>query len=163
MNYHNITKDDMLNGDGLRVVLWVSGCKQNCKDCQNPQTHDFKSGILFDQQAEDELFEACKPDYISGLTLSGGHPLEFENIFECERICKKFKELFPHKTIWVYTGYIFEALTHYSILKYVDVLVDGRFITQLKDNNAHWVGSTNQRVIDVQKSLIEGKVVLHES
>lgn len=161
MNYHNISKNNMLNGDGLRVVLWVSGCSQNCKGCQNPQTHDKNSGILFDDEAEKELFEALKPKYVSGLTLSGGHPLEQYNLPQCTRLAIKFKELYPSKTLWVYTGFKWEDVKNYDIMKYVDVLCDGRFIEALKDNNAHWVGSTNQRVIDVQRSLKEEKVILH--
>lgn len=162
MNYHDITKADMLNGAGLRVVLWVSGCEQNCKGCQNPQTHDRNSGIEFDEEAEKELFEALKPDYISGLTLSGGHPLEQYNLPQCTRLARKFKELFPNKTLWLYTGYLWEQVKDLELMKYIDVLCDGRFVEELKDVNAHWVGSTNQRVIDVQKSLKTNEVVLYE-
>ena len=162
MNYHNITKDDMLNGDGLRVVLWVAGCEQDCFNCQNPQTHPQDSGILFDEQAQQELFEALKPNYISGLTLSGGHPLEEYNLDECTRIAKEFKQSFPNKTLWVYTGFVWNQVKDFEIMKYIDVLCDGRFVESLKDNNAHWVGSINQRVINVQESLKKGEIVLHE-
>lgn len=153
----------MLNGDGLRVVLWVSGCNRRCEDCQNPQTHDRYSGIPFDEAAEKELFDALKPDYISGLTLSGGHPLEWYNIAECERICKKFKLMFPKKTIWLYTGLKWNVVKYYKIMKYIDVVVDGPFLPKYKDNNYPWAGSTNQKVIDVQKSLKSKEVVLHEN
>lgn len=161
MNYHNITKDDMLNGDGLRVVLWVSGCSLNCKNCQNPQTHSKDSGILFDKEAEDELFEALSKPWISGLTLSGGHPLEQYNQETLLNLCIKMKQLLPTKTIWLYTGLLWENIKHLEIIKFIDVLCDGPFVEALKDTRAHWVGSTNQRVIDVQESLRLDEVVLH--
>lgn len=160
MNYHDITKCDMLNGSGLRTVLWVSGCEQHCPNCQNPQTHPKDSGILFDETAEEELFQSLEPDYVSGLTITGGHPLEEYNYSEVLRLSKKFKQLFPHKTLWVYTGYKWEDIKELEIMKYVDVLCDGKYIEQLKDNNLHWVGSSNQRVIDVKKSLEIGRIVL---
>lgn len=162
MNYHNITKEDMLNGSGLRVVLWVSGCQQHCPNCHNPQTHDRYSGIEFDEEAEKELFEALKPDYISGLTLSGGHPLEQYNLPQCTRLAIKFKELFPKKNLWVYTGFKWEDVKNYEIMKYIDVLCDGEFKQELANNtsNCKWVGSTNQRVIDVPKTLKYGKIIL---
>ena len=106
MNYHDITKADMLNGSGLRVVLWVAGCSHHCKGCQNPQTWDENSGILFDKQAENELFKALKPEYISGLTFSGGDPLYSNNRYEITRLAKKFREIYhDKKNIWLYTGY----------------------------------------------------------
>lgn len=165
MNYHNITKDDMLNGDGLRIVLWVSGCEMRCIGCHNPETHDPYSGIPFDAQAEDELFEALSKDYISGVTFSGGHPLMECNRPEVYRLIKKYKELYPNKTIWMYTGYTWEEIQEIpdakAIVDQVDVLVDGKFVLYLKDNNLEWKGSSNQRVIDVKKSLDKGKVVLY--
>lgn len=170
MNYHNITKDDMLNGDGLRVVLWVSGCTLKCPNCQNPQTHPFDSGILFDDEAEKELFEALDKPWIKGITFSGGHPLESQNVFKVKELIIKIRSKFPDKDIWLYTGYRWEMLQLFSpvafeVVKLCDVLCDGPFIEELKDNtsNCKWVGSQNQRVIDVQKSLEVGKVVLHES
>lgn len=152
----------MLNGSGLRTVLWVSGCSMHCYNCQNPQTHDPNSGIPFDKEAEKELFDACKPSYIAGLTLLGGDPLEWCNIEECTRIAKRFKELFPNKTLWLYTGRKWIVIKRYEIMQYVDVCVDGPFIDELKDVNYHWAGSTNQKVIDVQKSLKSKEVVLYE-
>lgn len=163
MNYHNITKDDMLNGDGLRVVLWVSGCSLKCPNCQNPQTHDKNSGILFDDDAEKELFEALDKDYIAGLTISGGHPLEDYNYPTVLWLAFKFKQKFPNKTLWIYTGYKWEDVKHLEIMKYVDVLVDGKFIQKLADVNYHWAGSTNQRIIDVPKTLKSGKIILWKS
>lgn len=162
MNYHNITKDDMLNGDGLRVVLWVAGCTHQCPECQNPITWDLAGGLPFDEDAENELFEALKPDYVSGVTFSGGDPLHPFNQGEITRLAKKFKELEPKKTAWLYTGFSWENIKDLDIMKYIDVLVDGEFMADLKDNNLHWKGSTNQRVIDVQKSLERDEIVLHE-
>lgn len=161
MNYHNITKDDMLNGDGLRVVLWVAGCTHHCPECQNPITWDLAGGLPFDQKAEDELFEALKPEYVSGITFSGGDPLHPFNQSEVTRLAKKFKELEPNKTAWLYTGFSWENIKDLEVVKYLDVLIDGEFIADEKDNNLHWVGSANQRVIDVQKSLERKKVILH--
>ena len=161
VNFHDITKADMLNGSGLRTVLWVSGCEQHCPNCQNPQTHPKDSGIPFDKEAEEELFESLKPDYIAGLTVTGGHPLEEYNYSEVLRLCKKCKQLFPNKTIWVYTGYTWEHIKDLTIMKYIDVLVDGRFLEELADVNYPYAGSTNQKVIDVQKSLETGRAILY--
>ena len=169
MNYHNILHDDMRNGEGLRVVLFVSGCSHRCDECQNPQTWDCKSGIEFDGTAFDEIFNALGKSYISGLTLSGGDPLYESNLGNVLNICSSAKKLHPDKTIWLYTGYTFEELmnnnvyeneTRRLILKYCDVLVDGRYEKELLDVNYPWAGSTNQRVIATQESLAKGEVVL---
>ena len=173
MNYHNITYPDMNNGDGLRVVLWLSGCSHHCKGCQNPQTWDTNSGIKFDDNAFSELFDESEKDYISGLTLTGGDPMFENNLNQVYNICSLAKRILPQKTIWIYTGYTWEELNsvygdnvykndeRQLILKYCDVLVDGQFKEELKDITLPWRGSSNQRVIDVQKSLKEGKVILH--
>ena len=161
MRYHNITKDDMLNGDGLRVVLWVSGCSHCCKDCQNPITWDPESGLAFDEAAKEEIFEQLGKSYISGITFSGGDPLYFQNESEVTAFAKEIREKYPAKTIWLYTGYLWEELQGKEILRYLDVLVDGRFVAEKKDIALKWKGSSNQRVIDVQRSLEEGNVVLH--
>ena len=161
MNYHNITKDDMLNGDGLRVVLWVSGCNHQCEDCQNPVTWDLTGGLPFDEKAEDELFEALNKPYISGITFSGGDPLHQFNRQETFRLMKKVKELMPEKTVWVYTGFLWDDFKDVEEMKYVDVFCDGRFVKALKDDNLQWIGSSNQRIIDVQETLKLGKIVLH--
>lgn len=161
MNYHNITKDDMKNGDGLRVVLWVSGCNHHCKGCHNPQTWDTESGIHFDENAKQELFEELDKDYISGITFSGGDPL-----MPCNRECvgsliQEITTKYPTKTIWLYTGYLYEEIKDLPYIKNIDVLVDGEFKLDLKDNNAHWVGSTNQRVINVKKTIANNTICLH--
>lgn len=162
MNYHHISKDDMLNGEGLRVVLWVAGCEHHCKNCQNPETHDPKSGIPFDDDAEHELLASIVKDHIDGLTLSGGDPLFPLNRHEITTLCEGFKKLFPHKTIWLYTGYTWEQIKDLEVMQYIDVLVDGRYVEELADIKYEWAGSTNQRIIDVQKSLELNEVVLHK-
>ena len=161
MRYHNITKDDMLNGDGLRVVLWVAGCSHCCRECQNPQTWDPNGGIPFDQAAMEELFEQLGKTYISGVSFSGGDPLHKNNITEITRLAKEIREKFPDKTIWLYTGSSWESIQKEEIVRYLDVCVDGEFIVEQKDTSLKWKGSANQRVIDVKKTLVAGKVVLH--
>lgn len=179
INYHNVTTDDMLNGTGLRVVLWVSGCENHCKCCQNPQTWNVDSGILFTQDIFEELCHELSKDYISGITFSGGDPLHPNNVHSVLNLCKTIKEKFPTKTIWLYTGYTFEQIYYVpgyfmtqdvdpirdwrnDVLQYVDVLVDGKFMEELSDINYPWAGSTNQRVIDVQKTLANSEIVLYE-
>lgn len=163
MQYHNITKDDMLNGDGLRVVLWVAGCSHGCKECHNPVTWDPNGGIPFDEAAKEEVFEQLEKDYISGITYSGGDPL-FAGNRECiAALAKEIRERFPDKTQWLYTGYEWEEIRDLPVIPYLDVLVDGRFEISQKDTQLHWKGSANQKVIDVQASLKQGQIVLHES
>ena len=173
MNYHNITYPDMNNGDGLRVVLWLSGCSHHCKGCQNPQTWDGNSGIPYDDAADDEIFKELEKDYISGLTLTGGDPMFEDNLYIVYDLCVHTKTLYPNKTIWIYTGYTWEELQsvygantyrndeRQLILKYCDVLVDGRYEEDKRDVTLKWRGSTNQRVLDVQESLKQNKVVLY--
>ena len=153
MRYHNITKDDMLNGDGLLVVLWVAGCSHCCKECHNPFTWDPDGGLPFDEKAKQEIFEQLDKPYISGITFSGGDPLHAANRMEVRNLMAEIKEKYPGKTIWLYTGDSWENIYHYSLMKYVDVLVDGEFQAERKDVKLLWKGSSNQRVIDVQKSL----------
>lgn len=172
MNYHDITTCDMLNGDGLRVVLWVSGCEIHCKNCQNPITWDCNGGLPFTEETKKELFSYLEKDYIHGITFSGGHPLHKNNVEVINRLICEIKKIYPDKDIWVYTGYTFEDIMtewffgdfisdldlitrsdKYNIILNSDVLVDGMYIEELKDNNAHWVGSTNQRVIDIPKTF----------
>lgn len=156
MNYHNITCPDMNNGDGLRVVLWLSGCSHHCKNCQNSQTWDPNSGILFDLEAENELFNDLFLDYISGITFSGGDPLYPTNRSEVLRLCKKIRKIFgDSKTIWLYTGYSYENIVSNTemnnIINLIDVLVDGEYIEEFRNIDLPWVGSSNQRVIKVNK------------
>ena len=162
MRYHNITKDDMLNGDGLRVVLWVSGCSHCCKECQNPVTWDPNSGILFDESAKQEIFEQLEKAYISGITFSGGDPLYVQNISEVTKLAKEIKEKYPSKTIWLYTGFCWDEIKTLDVVKYCDVIVDGPFVQEEFDGKLHWKGSKNQRVIDVQETLRRKEIVLCE-
>lgn len=181
MNYHNISYPDMNNGDGLRVVLWLSGCSHHCYNCQNPQTWDIYSGILFDESAKEELFRELDKDYISGLTLSGGDPLNNANISDVLDLVKEIRLSFPNKTIWLYTGYTWEDIIYSrmphipkqkakdflnwnqrkEIVSKCDILVDGRYVDSKRDVSLKWRGSSNQRVIDIKKSLQENKVVLY--
>lgn len=160
----------MLNGDGLRVVLWLSGCNHNCYKCQNPQTHNPNSGILFDEKAEEELFRELSKDYISGLTLTGGDPLHENNLDGVLNLVNRFRLLMPEKTIWLYTGYTWEEIYNcmsFNIMKRrqiiynCDVLVDGRYIDSQRDISLKWRGSLNQRVINVKESLKQNKIILY--
>ena len=157
MKYHNITKDDMKNGDGLRVVLWVAGCSHHCKNCHNPVTWDPEGGLVFDEAAKKEIFEQLSKDYISGITFSGGDPLHLANRAGVRTLIEEIKASYPSKTIWLYTGDSWEEICQdaerMDILKYVDVCVDGEFCTEEKDVKLLWKGSKNQRVIDVQETL----------
>ncbi|MDE7230121.1 MAG: anaerobic ribonucleoside-triphosphate reductase activating protein [Oscillospiraceae bacterium] len=162
MRYHNITTDDMLNGDGLRTVLWVAGCTHRCRGCHNPITWDIDGGIPFDEAAEIELFQKLRPDHISGLTFSGGDPLHPNNRSEVTRLCRRFREEFPEKDVWLYTGFTYEEISDLEIVPLVDVIVDGRFIIEQFDAKLHWKGSANQRVIDVKETLRLGKIVLFD-
>lgn len=179
MNYHNLTYPDMLNGDGLRVVLWLSACSHHCYNCQNAQTWEPNSGVLFDVDVKRELFNELEKDYISGLTLTGGDPLHENNLEEVLALIEEIRVLFPDKTIWLYTGYTWEELfnTLYNkdficttttdrddiyrqqIIRNVDVLVDGRYIDSQRDITLKWRGSKNQRVIDIKKTLEKGNIV----
>lgn len=169
----------MNNGDGLRVVLWLSGCSHHCYNCQNPQTWNPDSGIPFDESARQEIFKELSKDYISGITFSGGDPLHENNLNEVLKIVKEIRISFPEKTIWLYTGYNFDLLkseynkyklyaanptihpVRWEIISNVDVLVDGEYIDEQKDLTLKWRGSKNQRVIDIKKSLTQNKVVLY--
>lgn len=170
----------MNNGDGLRVVLWLSGCSHHCYNCQNPQTWNPNNGIPFDEDAKQEIFEELSKNYISGITLSGGDPLYQENVSQVLPLIKEIKEKFPDKTIWLYTGYTYEQIMwpvitrdfnperdkliseKIKILQLCDVLVDGEYIDEQRDITLKWKGSANQRVIDVQKSIKDKKVQLYE-
>ena len=153
MNYLSITHVDQLNGDGNRVVLWVSGCSHHCKNCQNSYSWDPKIGKAFDDEAKQEIFNDLKEEWCAGLTFSGGDPL-----FEANRefvilFAKEVKEKFPTKNIWLYSGYTYDEIskdeTMAPILKYIDVLCDGEYVDELKDIDRHWVGSSNQNVIAI--------------
>lgn len=165
MNYIKITKNDIANGIGVRTVLWVSGCTMHCKECHNQSTWDFSTGQPFINDTMNELLNSLIPDYVAGLTLSGGHPLEKQNQQQIANIVKTVKAKYPTKTIWLYTGYLYENILKMpfvvrNILPYIDILVDGKYDCTKRDITLAWCGSSNQRVIDVQKSLKENKVIL---
>lgn len=164
MYYHDIKHCDMLNGEGIRVSLWVSGCCIHCKGCHNPQTWSFCGGTPFNIVAKNEIFHWLEQPYISGITLTGGNPLD--SAVEILELCREIKQKFPDKDIWLYSGYTFEEIREkeiwMEILGYIDVLVDGRYIEEKRDISLHWVGSSNQRVIDVKETLKQNKVILHE-
>ncbi len=162
MRYHNITKDDMLNGYGMRVVLWVAGCNHHCPGCHNPITHDINGGILFDESAKEELFRELEKDYIDGITFSGGDPLHPLNQDEIGVLIAEINAKFPTKTKWLYTGYKFEDISSLSFIPLLDVICDGRFEKDKFDPQLHWVGSSNQRVIDVKKTIAERRIILFE-
>lgn len=153
MRYHDITKDDMNNGDGLRVVLWVAGCSHCCEGCQNPLTWDPDGGLEFDASAKVEIFDQLDKSYISGITFSGGDPLHMANKEGILNLAKEIKEKYPKKTMWLYTGYDWSEIYQEELMDYLDVVIDGEFIVAQKDNNLMWKGSKNQRVIDVKATL----------
>lgn len=157
-----ITENDIANGIGVRVVLWVAGCSHACRGCHNPHTWDANAGRTFDMSALQKILNALDTPYKSGLTLSGGDPLYELNGQDVTTIAQIVKQIYPEKTIWLYTGYKWEEVKNLPIMKYIDVIVDGEFIQAKKDISLPFCGSTNQRVIDVQKSLLTNQVVLLE-
>ncbi len=161
MRFHNITKDDMLNGDGLRVVLWVAGCSHYCRGCQNPITWDPAGGVEFTEDSRREIFELLDKPYISGITFSGGDPLYSGNEKEVTLLAREIREKYPQKTIWLYTGARWEEIRDKEIIPWLDVVVDGEYVEELRDTKLFWRGSSNQRVIDVQATLKSGEIVLH--
>ena len=160
MNYHNITYPDMNNGDGLRVVLWLSGCSHHCYNCQNPVTWDENDGLIFDESAKEELFRELDKDYISGLTLSGGDPLHEANLDGVLDLVNKIRLSFPNKTIWIYSGYRWSEIFNdgvyltrdcagwkrREIVKKCDVMIDGKYMDFQRDITLKWRGSLNQNI-----------------
>lgn len=161
MNYGKIKKTDIANGPGVRVSLFVSGCRNHCKGCFNPETWSFKYGKQFDALVGYSIIEALAPDYISGLSILGGDPMEPENADIVTTFCGIVKDEYPTKTIWLYTGYMYEDIAdkYPRLLEVIDVMVDGPFIEDLKDISLTFRGSSNQRIIDVPESLKAGRVV----
>lgn len=171
MNYGEIKKTDIANGPGVRVSLFVSGCTHHCRGCFNPETWAFDYGQEFTRAVKEELFALLEPEFIEGLTLLGGEPMEPENQRVLMPFLKEVRRRYPHKTIWCYTGYLLdEQLWKESaarcevtddILQLLDVLVDGEFVEEEKDISLQFRGSRNQRIIDVPESLRQGKVCLY--
>lgn len=162
MNYGAIKNLDIANGPGVRVSLFVSGCRNQCKGCFNKDTWDFNYGQEFTNKTWLEIKEMLDNPNVAGLSILGGDPFEPENIGTVEAICQMTRIYYPDKTIWVWTGYKYEDLSHLSIMKDIDVLVDGRFVERLKDLRLAYRGSSNQRVIDVQVSRKANRVILLE-
>ncbi|MDO4978344.1 MAG: anaerobic ribonucleoside-triphosphate reductase activating protein [Eubacteriales bacterium] len=172
MNYGKIKKSDVANGIGVRVSLFVSGCTHHCKGCFNEETWNFNFGEPFTKETEDQIIKYLEPSYVSGLTVLGGEPLEFVNQQVLAPFLKRVKETYPNKTIWCYTGYVYEkdVLGHMlkkwaptkEMLSVIDVLVDGPFVEELKDISLRFRGSSNQRLIDIPKSQKENKTILWE-
>ena len=164
MNYIKITKNDIANGIGIGCVLWVSGCDIHCKNCHNQSTWDFSSGQPFTEEAMQEILLTLTKPYIPRFTLSGGHPLDPHNAPKVLEIVKRVKMVFPNKDIWIYSGYVWENIikdeTLREILKYTDVLVDGAYVDELRDISLAFRGSSNQRIIDVKKTLDSNEVIL---
>lgn len=155
----------MVNGDGLRIVLWVSGCDHYCNECHNMQTWDTNSGERFTEDDEARMISMLKPDHISGITFSGGDPMHQNNREYVLYLCDKVRMAYGNtKTIWVYTGFSWEQIIEngcmHRIAEIVDVVVDGEYDSHLRDVNYHWAGSTNQRVINSKESLLSGEVIL---
>lgn len=174
MRYTKIENYSIANGDGLRVVLWCQGCSLHCKGCHNSSTWDFNDGLEWTKESEDYLFKLLYNNQIKGITFSGGHPLEKENIFEVYKIASRIKSEYPDKDIWLYTGFTYEdilvrAYTSITVqdkiirklLSLVDVIVDGPYIEELRDISLAYRGSNNQRIIDVKESLQRGTIILY--
>ena len=151
MNYAEIKKIDIANGPGVRVSLFVSGCRNHCKGCFNPETWDFDYGRPFTRETEDEIIEALRPSWIQGLSILGGEPTEEENAAVLIPFLKRVRAALPDKDIWLYSGYTYEALRDKEILTLADVLVDGPFLLELKDAGLAFRGSRNQRIIDLKE------------
>lgn len=172
MNYGEIKKNDIANGEGVRTSLFVSGCRHHCKNCFNQSTWNFCFGKPFTQETADDIIESCRPSWINGLSLLGGEPFEPENQKELLQLLIGFKEQLPDKTVWCYSGFTYEEITgaedsraHTDIsekmLSLIDVLVDGRFVEEKKDISLVFRGSSNQRIIDVKKTMENNEIILY--
>lgn len=173
MNYGQIFYADIANGIGCRTSLFVSGCTHHCKGCFNEMTWDFQYGLPYTKEVEDQIVESVKPDYIAGLTILGGEPMEVSNQKEIRPLIERIKKEVPHATIWIYSGYTWEELTDpdnrrchsedtEAILSAIDILVDGEFVQEKKDLRIRFRGSSNQRIIDVPKTRETGEIILSE-
>lgn len=163
MNIIKIDRNNLVNGDGMRCVIWCSGCFWACHKCQNPETHNPSAGHPFCNDDVEIIKEQLSRKEVSGVTLSGGDPFHPNNRDGMTKLCKYIKKEFPNKSIWCYTGYTFEDIKNEKLMSYIDVLVDGNYIDELnpKDRALLWRGSSNQRIIDVPKSIIEGRTTLY--
>jgi anaerobic ribonucleoside-triphosphate reductase activating protein len=160
MNYSSIRQLDIANGPGCRVSIFVSGCEHRCKNCFNPETWNFNYGKAFTDQTMEALLELLKPEHISGLSILGGEPLHPQNREGVLDLVRKVKSVYPSKSIWIWTGYLWEEVSTFLIGSGIDVVVDGKFVEELKDLRLKYRGSSNQRVIDVWKSSLTGPLLL---
>ena len=161
MKYAQIREMDVTNGSGIGVALFTQGCPYHCKNCFNPETWDFDKGTDWTKETENKIIELLKPEYITRLTILGGEPLIERNIEPLTVFLKRVKGIYPEKQVWLYTGGDFEVLEglYEEIFQYIDILIDGRYIDDLRDYKLKWRGSSNQRIIDVQASLKSGDVI----
>ena len=161
MKYAQIREIDITNGSGIGVALFTQGCPYHCKNCFNPETWDFNKGTDWTKETENKIIELLKPEYITRLTILGGEPLIERNIEPLTALLKKVKGIYPDKQVWLYTGGDFEVLEglYEEIFQYIDILIDGRYVDDLRDYKLKWRGSSNQRIIDVQASLKSGNIV----
>ena len=160
MRYNKIRKMDIADGTGIRVSIFMQGCTFHCKNCFNPETHDFDGGEEFTDATIDRVLELADNEMVEGLSILGGEPMHPQNIDGTLKLAKKFKEKYPNKTVWSWTGFLFDRdLKDKEVMKYIDVLVDGQYVDELHNPKLKWRGSENQRVIDVQASLKAGKVI----
>ena len=163
MRYNKIRKMDISDGPGIRVSIFTQGCSFNCKNCFNPETHDFNGGKEFTDDTIEHILNLCDDDNVRGLSILGGEPMHPNNVEGTTKLAKAFKAKFPNKDVWRWSGFSYDRdLRGKEALKYVDVLVDGQYVDALRNPALKWKGSSNQRVINVQKSMKEGKIVLEE-
>ena len=162
MRYNKIRKMDIADGPGVRVSIFLQGCTFNCKNCFNPETHDFNGGEEFTDETIQEVLDLCDKESITGLSILGGEPMHPKNIKGTIKLAKAFKERYPDKTIWSWSGFLIDNIVDKEILNYLDVLVDGQYVDELHNPTLKWCGSENQRVIDVKKTLKKGEVVLYK-
>ena len=160
MKYNLIRKMDISNGPGVRVSVFMQGCEFHCKNCFNSNTWSFDDGEDFTEETIDKILDLCGQDYVKGLSILGGEPMHPRNIEATTKLAKAFKEKYPNKTIWAWSGFLFDKyLKDKEVAKYIDVLVDGQYVDELHNPTLKWRGSSNQRVIDVQKSLATGDII----
>ncbi len=162
MRYNTIRKMDIADGPGIRVSVFLQGCDFHCKNCFNKETWSFDKGKEFTEDTINHIISLCDREQIKGLSILGGEPMHPKNIDGTISLAKKFKEKFPNKTIWIWTGYLYENIINKEILKYVDVIVDGQYNDDLHDFRLKWCGSSNQRVIDVKKTIKNNKICLYK-